>query len=82
MRIAEFSFLREKIRTMPILLADDVLGELDSFRRSNFRKLLHPSAQTFATGTSYPSLKEVETWETFKVKSARFSLQDQGEVNG
>jgi DNA replication and repair protein RecF len=82
LRVAEFSFLREKNRTMPILLADDVLGELDSFRRSNFRKLLHPSAQTFATGTSYPSLKEVETWETFRVKSARFSPQDQGEVNG
>ena len=82
LRIAEFSFLREKKRTMPILLADDVLGELDSFRRSNFRKLLPPSAQTFVTGTSYPSQKEVETWETFRVQSAKFSLQGQGVVNG
>ena len=82
LRIAEFSYLREKLRTMPILLADDVLGELDSFRRSNFRKLLDPNAQTFATGTTYPSQEEVETWETFRVQSGQFSPQDQGSVNG
>lgn len=72
LRLAEFSFLRQKLGVMPILLADDVLGELDPNRRANFRKLLPPNAQTFATGTSYPSAREEGIWESFKVESGKF----------
>lgn len=73
LRLAEFDYLHKKLGMIPILLADDVLGELDAKRRANFRKLLPPSAQTFATGTSYPSNEEKEIWETFQVDSGRFN---------
>jgi len=72
LRLAEFSFLRQKLGTLPILLADDVLGELDPSRRANFRKLLPPNAQTFATGTAYPSEREEGIWESFQVQSGGF----------
>lgn len=72
LRLAEFSFLRQNLGTMPILLADDVLGELDPKRRANFRKLLPPNAQTFATGTTYPSEREEGIWESFQVENGMF----------
>jgi len=72
LRLAEFSFLQQQLGTIPILLADDVLGELDASRRANFRKLLSPHAQTFSTGTSYPSEDEKEIWETFEVNEGSF----------
>ena len=74
LRLAEFSYLQKKLGMVPILLADDVLGELDSDRRSNFRKLLPPTAQTFATGTAFPSQEEEEIWETFQVSSGNFTI--------
>ena len=73
LRIAEFSFLRQKLGVVPLVLADDVLGELDPVRRANFRKLLPPSAQTFATGTTLPSIEEEEIWETFEVETGKFN---------
>ncbi len=75
LRIAEFFFLKGTLGVMPMLLADDVLGELDPSRRANFRKLLPPDAQTLATGTEYPSKKEQEVWETYEVREGEFFLQ-------
>ena len=37
LRLAEFSYLREAFGRIPLLLADDVLGELDHLRKANFR---------------------------------------------
>lgn len=74
LRLAEFSYLKEILGRTPIILADDVLVELDSLRRANFRKLLPPDAQVFATGTAYPSENESAIWETFKVIEGNFSL--------
>lgn len=73
LRLAEFSYLRDGLGRIPILLADDILGELDQLRKSNFRKLLPPEAQVFATGTAYPSENESAIWESFKVSSGKFS---------
>ena len=73
LRMAEFSFLKQKLGRTPLLLADDFLGELDSSRRSNFRKLLPPTAQTFATGTEFPSKQDAAIWEAFEVDSGSFS---------
>jgi recombinational DNA repair ATPase RecF len=51
-----------------------VLGELDHLRKANFRKLLPPEAQVFATGTAYPSENESAIWETFQVAEGTFTL--------
>jgi DNA replication and repair protein RecF len=74
LRLAEFSYLRQSLARIPLLLADDVLGELDNKRKANFRKLLPPEAQVFATGTTYPAEAESAIWETFEVSSGTFSL--------
>lgn len=72
LRLAEFAFLREALGRIPLILADDVLGELDNLRKANFRKLLPAEAQVFATGTSYPSQSESAIWETFEVLAGNF----------
>ena len=73
LRLAEFSYLREALGRIPLILADDVLGELDKVRKANFRKLLPPDAQVFATGTAYPSESESAIWETFEVSDGTFT---------
>ena len=66
-------YLKDSLRRIPLLLADDVLGELDQERKANFRKLL-PLARVFATGTEFPSKDEVDMWETFEFQT-ELSLQ-------
>ena len=73
LRLAEFAFLREALGRIPLILADDILGELDNLRKANFRKLLPAEAQVFATGTSYPSKSESAIWETFEVLAGNFN---------
>ena len=72
LRLAEFSFLREARGKVPILIADDVLGELDAEREANFKKLLAPEAQVFASGTVFPSGEERKDWEVFDVSAGAF----------
>ncbi len=73
LRFAEFFFVRQVRDQTPLILADDVLGELDDERKANFKQLLPPEAQVFATGTSFPSPCEADKWETFRVSSGTFS---------
>jgi DNA replication and repair protein RecF len=72
LRLAEFSYLQKALQKKPIILADDVLGELDAARKANFKKLLPPEAQVFATGTAYPSEEEKVMWETYLVEAGTF----------
>ena len=73
LRLAEFSYLCDTRDRVPLLLADDVLGELDAERKANFEKLLPSTAQVFASGTSFPHSDDQERWEAFCVSSGTFS---------
>ena len=77
LRLAEFDYLREATGRIPVVLADDVLGELDVERKGNFKKLLPDDAQVFATGTSFPEGDDRQAWETFEVNKGTFLEQSQ-----
>ena len=49
LRIAQFYYLKEKLKLSPLLLIDDVIKELDGDRRSAFAELLHESGQAIFT---------------------------------
>lgn len=49
LRMAEFYYLKGKLGFSPILLIDDVIRELDAFRRGAFVRLLHESGQAVFT---------------------------------
>lgn len=71
LRFAQFTYFQEKSGTAPILLADDILGELDPARRYRFWEAIPPDTQLIATGTSLPS--DSEPWQTFQVDNGTFS---------
>lgn len=73
LRLAQAEFFREKSGVTPVLLADDVLGELDPARRRRFWAALAPDAQVIATGTSLPEGEAAGEWQVFTVRGGEFS---------
>ena len=55
-----------------MLLADDVLGELDAERRLRFWSALDPESQVVATGTAPPEAA-LGSWQVFKVAEGAFT---------
>lgn len=72
LKLALFQDLRERSTTDPVLLADDVLGELDLQRREAFWRCLPENCQIFATGTSFEADRHPGAWEVFRVTDGRF----------
>ncbi len=57
LRIAQFYFLKSSLGFSPVLLIDDVIGELDKNRKSAFIKLLKDCGQAIITT---PNLDEID----------------------
>jgi DNA replication and repair protein RecF len=66
LRLAQAAWFHERSGVRPVLLADDVLGELDPARRRRFWAALDPESQIIATGTQLPEA-ELGTWQVFEV---------------
>lgn len=71
LRLAQAAWFRERTGVRPVLLADDVLGELDPVRRRHFWASIDPDSQILATGTSRPDAALGE-WQVFEVKDGSF----------
>ncbi|MFP6855244.1 MAG: DNA replication and repair protein RecF [Opitutales bacterium] len=71
LRFGQADFLLDRLGVRPLILADDVLGELDSSRRSNFRSCLDDDSQVFATGTKLLT-DDSDDWEIFQTKDGHF----------
>lgn len=71
LRLAQAEWFQVQCHVRPVLLADDVLGELDPARRQRFWASIDPESQVIATGTTAPEA-ELGTWQIFAVKSGRF----------
>ena len=74
LRLAQVSFFRVRSGVEPLLLADDVLGELDPERRRRFWATLGETRQVIATGTSLPDV-ELGNWEVFRVAGGVFAKE-------
>ena len=86
LRMAEAGYLRDATGVHPVLLADDVLGELDPARRRRFWASVREaensgsggarggvaSCQMLATGTTTPDA-ELGAWQIFQVREGVFS---------
>ncbi len=71
LRLAQLGHFRERSGVLPIVLADDVLGELDAQRRHRFWAAISPDTQVLATGTTVPE-GVGEGWRVFAVKRGTF----------
>jgi DNA replication and repair protein RecF len=77
LRLAQAAWFQERSGVRPVLLADDVLGELDGDRRRRFWAALDPEAQVIATGTAAPD-RTLGEWQTFTVAGGVFSADAAG----
>jgi DNA replication and repair protein RecF len=66
LRLAQAAWFHSCSKVRPVLLADDVLGELDPARRRRFWAALDPESQVIATGTGHPG-GEFGDWQVFTV---------------
>jgi DNA replication and repair protein RecF len=73
LRLAQVVLSRGRTGVGPVLLADDVLGELDPERRRRFWAALDPALQVIATGTSLPDDAALGRWQVFRVEAGRFT---------
>ena len=75
LKLAQFEILKDMRRIEPVVLCDNVLGELDSVRRGAFWECLSPTAQVIATSTTpAPSDGVRGNWQTINVKSGKFEI--------
>ena len=72
LRLAQAAWFHERSGVRPVLLADDVLGELDPERRRRFWAALDPQIQILATGTAAPDA-DLGTWQIFRVAGGAFT---------
>lgn len=68
LRLAQAAYFKAKSGITPVLLCDDVLGELDPDRRRKFWFSLEGSPQVVATGTSLPAA-DGSAWQILKVEN-------------
>jgi DNA replication and repair protein RecF len=72
-RLAEAAWQHARTGIAPLVLADDVLGELDPARRAGFWRAARDVAQVIATGTTLPTAESVP-WEIWNVRNGVFSI--------
>lgn len=71
LRIAQAAIFRKRLGIAPVLLADDVLGELDPHRKAGFWRACPPDLQIVASGTELPDT--LQDWSVWKVATGQFS---------
>ncbi len=69
LRLAQAAYFRAKSGITPVLLCDDVLGELDPVRRDRFWSSLEGEPQVIATGTALPG--NADGWQVFDVAAGK-----------
>ena len=65
LRLAQAAYFKARGGVTPVLLCDDVLGELDPVRRARFWLALEDDPQVIATGTSLP---EAGDWQVLRAE--------------
>ncbi len=72
LRLAQAAWFHARSGIRPVLLADDVLGELDPVRRARFWSAVDPDSQVIATGTALPDAA-LGSWQVFDVTDGVFT---------
>ena len=70
LRLAQAAYFKARGGVTPVLLCDDVLGELDPARRARFWLALEDDPQVIATGTSLP---EAGDWQVLRADGGGIS---------
>ena len=72
LKLAQATWFHACCGVRPVLLADDVLGELDGARRREFWNAVDSESQVIATGTALPDAA-LGDWQVFRVADGHFT---------
>lgn len=76
LKLAQFEAIKIAKNIVPVILCDDILGELDAVRRHAFWSCIDEQSQVIATSTeSAPNVDNRGTWKTILVNGGTFSEQ-------
>ena len=73
MRLAQFELAKNYLGTEPVMLCDDILGELDNSRRERFWECTNASTQIIATSTELPQKSANRRWKIFNAQNGTFN---------
>ena len=73
LKLAQIELIEQETGRKPILLLDDILGELDQARKESFWKIFDHQCQIFASGTSLPTVSLKQQWNVFSVDCGKFT---------
>lgn len=68
LRFAQLAYVRNACGEEPVLLADDILNELDAERRKRFWTVVSSNTQVIATGTSPPDAVAGREWKIITIE--------------
>ncbi len=71
LKLAQGAFFEQKAKTVPLVLIDDVLGELDPQRQARFWEALGSRHQVISTGTTVPA--GIDLWSCIAVSQGTFT---------
>lgn len=72
LKMAQAKFYRKKLGIKPVILIDDILGELDNERKEVFWKNCIKDFQIIASGTSF--IDDNSNWYVWNVLKGKFNL--------
>ena len=76
LRLAQAKYFEELLNIKPVLLIDDILGELDPKRTESFWAACPKDLQIIASGTEYPKGIHERNWAIWDVANGVFQLAD------
>jgi DNA replication and repair protein RecF len=80
LKMAEYEYLKSNQKNLPLLLFDDIFGELDQNRIINMIRALNEIGQVFITTTSPNFFSKVEKWSNdtsfYEIQSGQVNRRD------
>lgn len=73
LRMGLVDWYRARGGTPPVILADDIVGELDADRKRGFWRMLGPTCQVIATGTVFPVEDTEHAWIRWRMQGGALS---------
>ncbi|MBO6101622.1 MAG: DNA replication/repair protein RecF [Opitutales bacterium] len=77
LKLAEFEIFKGRLSSIPVLLCDDILGELDSLRRAAFWECVDKNAQIIASSTTPPDAGASSSgkWQIISARAGSYFAQ-------
>jgi DNA replication and repair protein RecF len=74
LRMGLVGWYRKVGGTPPVILADDIVGELDAGRKRGFWSTLGTESQVIATGTAFPGEDDVHSWVRWRMEQGALQV--------